>query len=934
MYLSCVKIKNFRGYGENIEREDKCYVYDDLEAPLVIFKGYNGFGKTSFYEAIEWCLTDNVYRLEKFYDDKTYQVNELKKSHYLKFYHPIHGNTSKRSIYVELIFSNGLRIIRRSNSNILKTTLKDNTYKSTVIMGYGEDLFDVDNEKVLQKFISKAKNMQVFFHTHMLGQESISDFLRHNSPSKRREIFMQLLHEEELNSLYLKVQKYNNNGNALSKKSTELEKQINSHSNTQIEIEKFINNLGFSSIEDYLKSTEKHYLKMENLIKEKTEFSNELNINSLILENKINIENCSQFLQNVSFSQTSLVNQKENLSTEKEKYKRLKGKLRTWKLLNEGINILKKSDHASKLLNNNFESLQKKINELKVTRTQSSKSLGEFEEKLKEVQSKSNIFSSLKTLINKNDLLINEKFWDQLYREKQNLENFISTYQMLIPQSEKTINVDLNWFYFIRSRYNELQLELKEKNSSLDEIQRVKEKVSTLNSEYQKALSQVKKLLIENPDIDKCPVCLNEDFSYINITNEWEPNSSVSDKILSIIDATSSSGNEEINDLSEKENGIIEEVKLLQGLLQKEVINKLITKLDKIRNEYTSLYSRTEEQINKKIEEYEGIVNKQQKELDKASSKLNKLDESFKILFGARELKTNLVSNELKAFIKTKDDWFKMNAEKYVILNDIDSISDMENEISILKEERINEFSEEQLTKQIKKINDKDNFIMEVLSVIKEMLKLKLPVEYESSLKEFDQLDNKILELSNKRKIVEEYREEVSDLHGKLLGQQRRVVKERLEKHPIISWVYETINPHPFHKKLHITNTERGTNFIGETQLDDKIELYLDQMFSAAQLNILALSIFLGLGLTQRYSSLNQLFLDDPIQSMDDVNILALIDVIRAIMDSRYNDKHIVISTHNEDFAQLVSIKMRNRGVVQYNITGYTEEGPKIVKIT
>jgi len=145
--------------------------------------------------------------------------------------------------------------------------------------------------------------------------------------------------------------------------------------------------------------------------------------------------------------------------------------------------------------------------------------------------------------------------------------------------------------------------------------------------------------------------------------------------------------------------------------------------------------------------------------------------------------------------------------------------------------------------------------------------------------------------------------------------------------------VYETINSHPFHKKLHITNTERGTNFIGETQLGDKIDLYLDQMFSAAQLNILALSIFFGLGLTQKYSKLQQLFLDDPIQSMDDVNILALIDVIRAIMDSRYKDKHIVISTHKEDFAQLVAIKMRNRGIVQYNITGYTEEGPKVVKI-
>jgi len=100
-----------------------------------------------------------------------------------------------------------------------------------------------------------------------------------------------------------------------------------------------------------------------------------------------------------------------------------------------------------------------------------------------------------------------------------------------------------------------------------------------------------------------------------------------------------------------------------------------------------------------------------------------------------------------------------------------------------------------------------------------------------------------------------------------------------------------------------------------------------------AQLNILALSIFLGLGLTQKYSNLQQMFLDDPIQSLDDVNILAFIDVLRAIMDSNYNDKHIIISTHNEDFAQLLAIKMRNRKVTQFSIEGYTEEGPKIRKI-
>lgn len=42
----------------------------------------------------------------------------------------------------------------------------------------------------------------------MLGQESISDFLRNNSPAKRRDIFMHLLQEEELNNAYQSLSKY------------------------------------------------------------------------------------------------------------------------------------------------------------------------------------------------------------------------------------------------------------------------------------------------------------------------------------------------------------------------------------------------------------------------------------------------------------------------------------------------------------------------------------------------------------------------------------------------------------------------------------------------------------------------------------------------------------------------------------------------------
>lgn len=933
-----MKIKNFRGYGENIDREDRCFVYDDLDAPLVIFKGYNGFGKTSFYEAIEWCLTDHVYRLEKFYDDKTYQVNELKKSHYLKFYHPIYGNTSKREIYVELMFSDGLKIVRKSMSNVLRTTEKDSSYESFVFMGY-EKLEEVTNTKILNTFISNAKDKEVFFHTHMLGQESISDFLRQNSPSRRRAIFMQLLQEEELNSLYLEIQKYKN-GNSLSRKIGLLERQITNYRNDQVGIEEFIKKLEFSDISSYLKTVQSHYLKIKPLIKENI-INEDLDLNSIIIADDINLKNCVSLLQNISISQQRITTLKYSLVSKNEDLERFKARVETLEILEHAKNKVQDAEHAKKLLENNLEDLQVQHQDFEKLIKKSKDIKKDNEARVKELITHKNIFSSLKQYIALQDLSINDQFWNQFIIEQNLWKSFSEKYQKEIQKIEM-INISIpelnnEWFSKIQEKYNELQFNKNTKLQELENIRNTISNVSSLNSQYQESLSNVKQLLIENPDIENCPVCLNDDFSdekYLDKNiKKWDSSLDVTEKILSIINSTFASGDEQIEELSQRENDIIENINLLENSIKNDVLERIIERINIINVTFSKLYIKLEEQFNE-------VINKNINEIEKLKTEngliifqIDRMKKSIIALFGEDFKMNNLQKEKLQEFIEKKELWFSENNSKFIFLRNTDSLTEIDYEISLLKEDKENNYNKDELLKYIQGTTKKIEYIEILNSEFNEIIKYKLPVEYEPSLKEFDRISSKIEQISKTKDIIADYRNQVETVYGKLLGKQKRVVKERLENHPIISWVYETINPHPFHKKLHITNSERGTNFIGETQLENKTELYLDQMFSAAQLNILALSIFFGLGLTQRYSKLQQLFLDDPIQSMDDVNILALIDVIRAIMDSRYKNKHIIISTHNEDFAQLIAIKMRNRGVVQYNIVGYTEEGPKISKI-
>ena len=288
----------------------------------------------------------------------------------------------------------------------------------------------------------------------------------------------------------------------------------------------------------------------------------------------------------------------------------------------------------------------------------------------------------------------------------------------------------------------------------------------------------------------------------------------------------------------------------------------------------------------------------------------------------------------MEKFIVRDKEWFQKNQNDLGILHQ-PKLSDIQLEIeSLRKQASINVQEDDGLLSKIQIIDTNITSIEHLSKLLNEILKYNIPTEFARNLGGYKQLEEKIITFNRHINVLTTLRRTVDDYHDILFNKQSRVIKQQLENHPIISWVYEAINPHPFHKKLHITNTANGTNFIGQTQLDEKVDLYLDQIFSAAQLNILALSIFLGLGLTQNFSNLEQLFLDDPIQSMDDVNILAFIDVLRAIMDSsRYKHKKLIISTHDENFAQLLSIKMRNKKTVQYHIIGYTEEGPIIKQI-
>lgn len=130
-----------------------------------------------------------------------------------------------------------------------------------------------------------------------------------------------------------------------------------------------------------------------------------------------------------------------------------------------------------------------------------------------------------------------------------------------------------------------------------------------------------------------------------------------------------------------------------------------------------------------------------------------------------------------------------------------------------------------------------------------------------------------------------------------------------------IQYLYNMIDPHPDYKEIkfdcdfsltrprlnvYMKNREEGNDSIVPT-------LY----FSTAQINILSFCIFMAKALfakTDDGQDVGCVFIDDPIQALDDINILSMIDLLRNVAFSL--NRQIVMTTHDQNFFELLQKKI------------------------
>jgi len=123
--------------------------------------------------------------------------------------------------------------------------------------------------------------------------------------------------------------------------------------------------------------------------------------------------------------------------------------------------------------------------------------------------------------------------------------------------------------------------------------------------------------------------------------------------------------------------------------------------------------------------------------------------------------------------------------------------------------------------------------------------------------------------------------------------------------------IYKRIEPHKefgdLKYEIKFDNDIPGLYVKGEAQ-SNNIDILPEFFYSTAQMNTVALSIFISKAISKKTSKVKTIFIDDPIACFDDINSLAFVDLVRTIIEK--GEWQIILSTHDESLNKLFQNKI------------------------
>ena len=1025
MKIKEVQISNFRAFNDVKNSTFNFVNNKDEISDLISIYAPNGFGKTSFYDAVEWGVTGKIERFDLVGDfEKTRKENK-----------------------------------KGGNKNILQHIGATENGFVNVITEKGTFAKKITNIE----YNPKKEPRNKFFRDVVLSQEMIDNFLKEQTAEERYNKFVES---------YPEITKYNNtyknlgvlfNYNIQEIKRLEKEKKENEDSQLKIDFElefkKFdqineaiqflrinqeaidliqketFNNTIYDVLTSQIKSKlvslqlelDAKNLRIGNIqIARNGNESNDNNGGVLnYLDNKKKLIDFDLRLKEIK-KIISLIEDKEKNQAEnnnlKEKLSKEQYTQSSFLFIEKKIDVyifLRKEiiEHEQRIAGFNKDNLkfEKENTTLREHINDFQNEMAQQQESLKQKQGIINEVPN-----QKRKLELSKKNVEYLRDKVAELTNLITSNQNKLNELQKKEN-QINYYENYIENDLDLLLELNEFKDRKTEIEEQINLINKINIQKNKLVIIENKInaqtqlsndlneyikqgldIISEKNLTDCPLCSQKYQSIEELSNRILENElfdkplkeSLSNKISIENDITKL--NKEINLRKEKLKKHLAELKqpfkiehtkiekeIQKISLQKEEKSKELNNVQANQNEAILFFNNEpdvdvfEKKIKIEIENLKLLINKLNETIGSKTSKINENctqlksnNENVEIIKKAvTELKSAQEYNEVINFFSQTLNSNEVNKVLFetekkkleiVILNLKENIKknqsfliELEDKLSsypLSKEEyftRLKDLSNLKLL-TLKFYENYESFVRTEFGVdLKDKNKEEIDSEFDSLIEQ-EKLKQDVIENKVKQcKIIEALKEDclkvtvsqkieiaIDKLKKNLrnlkivsekLKQEKKSLEIYLEKTideffytDLINAIYKKIDPHPDYESIEF-KCEFGENkprlqifTIKKNSKGNEIRSIPALYFSTAQINILSLSIFLARALKTKNivtgEPINCIFIDDPIQSMDSINILSFIDLFRGIMTSL--GKQLIVSTHEENFHLLLKKKI------------------------
>lgn len=187
------------------------------------------------------------------------------------------------------------------------------------------------------------------------------------------------------------------------------------------------------------------------------------------------------------------------------------------------------------------------------------------------------------------------------------------------------------------------------------------------------------------------------------------------------------------------------------------------------------------------------------------------------------------------------------------------------------------------------------------------LIKLDNYISNSKYLKKKNSLEHEITQARNIIKKINTLKTKIDQAEG----EYESFVSKKIED--VINIIYKKINRHTNFADLEIKRPETKATNLAITVEDD---INFSNVMSTGQITSVSLSFFIALALIENSSNFKAYFMDDPIQHLDDVNILSFVDLLcNQFRSNKRFAEQLFITTCDEDFQTLLVYKMKHYGI-------------------